>query len=93
MTLLREIPCIGLAKNAFCTYFLALYFGLYEYCKKKFRSKDGHLSVLGQLCAGGASGSGSWILTYPLDVIKTRIQANDAHDGMESLIFFDIERY
>lgn len=60
----------------------ALYFGLYEYFKKTFRDEKGHLSVPGQLCAGGLSGSGSWVLTYPLDVIKTRIQANDMHSGL-----------
>lgn len=64
VTLLREVPCI------------ALYFGLYELCKKRFRDKEGNLSVLGQICAGGFAGSGSWIITYPFDVIKTRIQAD-----------------
>lgn len=29
---------------------------------------------MGTFCAGGMAGIGSWLLTYPLDVIKTQIQ-------------------
>jgi len=70
VTLIREVPCI------------ALYFGLYDYCKKQFRSKDGQLSIIGQLTAGGIAGSGSWVLTYPLDVLKTRMQASGDHSTL-----------
>jgi solute carrier family 25 carnitine/acylcarnitine transporter 20/29 len=64
VTLFREVPCI------------AFYFGLYDYCKKSFRSRDGTLSAVGQIMAGGLAGSGSWAITYPFDVLKTRIQAD-----------------
>jgi solute carrier family 25 carnitine/acylcarnitine transporter 20/29 len=71
VTLIREIPCI------------ALYFGIYDYCKKAFRSETGQLSIAGQLSAGGLAGSASWVLTYPLDVIKTRMQADGAHQSIK----------
>jgi len=70
VTIFREIPT------------LAAYFGLYDYLKKTFRKQDGTLSGVGQIFAGGLAGSGAWVLTYPLDVIKTRIQAHSSHIGI-----------
>jgi len=72
VTLLREIPCI------------AIYFGMYDFCKKKLRSNNGNLSILGQLFAGGFAGSSSWVITYPLDVLKTRIQADPTQRSIAS---------
>ena len=33
------------------------------------------------LVAGGVSGCLSWILTYPIDSVKTRFQANDSYNS------------
>ena len=45
-----------------------IYFGTYEYLKKNTDSSP--------LLNGGIAGVGSWLTTYPIDVIKTRIQTN-----------------
>ena len=61
----------------------AIYFGLFDYlCQYQARRKGisiDELSILNLIMIGGTSGLLSWIPNYPLDVIKTRIQA----DGME----------
>ncbi|VDN07154.1 unnamed protein product [Thelazia callipaeda] len=51
----------------------------YEFCTRKL-SKDGTPSSLPSwqlLIAGGLAGVTSWLVNYPLDVIKTRFQADD----------------
>ena len=45
----------------------SLYFGLYNDLKK-------HTSIFN---AGGIAGAASWLFTYPLDVIKSRVQSSD----------------
>lgn len=63
VTLLREIPGFG------------IYFGTYEllttglYGSSKF-------SLLNMLMAGGTAGVASWVIAYPMDVIKTRLQTD-----------------
>lgn len=63
MTIWREIP-------AFATYFCA-----YEYlCRKAAETRAVGLPVY--LTAGGLAGVASWVVCYPQDVIKSRLQAD-----------------
>nr|XP_003705332.1 PREDICTED: mitochondrial basic amino acids transporter-like isoform X1 [Megachile rotundata] len=65
ITFLREAPSFG-------TYFLT-----YEALTRT--SGPGAVSTPCMLLAGGIAGSASWIISYPLDVLKSRIQAIDGH--------------
>lgn len=66
ITLARDCP-------AFATYFCT-----YEYLIEMLsRSKDNTPSIFDMLMAGGTAGTLSWLVIYPLDVIKSRIQADN----------------
>lgn len=65
ITLLRETPSFG------------IYFLTYEALTRTSGSEP--VSTLCMLLAGGIAGSVSWTVSYPLDVIKSRIQAIDGH--------------
>ncbi|KAM3380271.1 mitochondrial arginine transporter BAC2 [Capsicum galapagoense] len=55
-----------------------LYFWVYEYTKEQLHPgcrKNGHESFQTMLLAGGLAGTVSWISCYPIDVVKTRLQA------------------
>lgn len=66
-TVLRETPSYG------------VYFASFEYMQRQFlrpKSEEGSFSrSLKLMMAGGLSGVLGWISTYPMDVIKTKIQA------------------
>ncbi|PSN47134.1 hypothetical protein C0J52_17458 [Blattella germanica] len=68
-TICREIPGFG-------TYFYA-----YELMTRN-SGEDGEtappISTMHMLLAGGLSGTVSWVLTYPIDVVKSRLQADGA---------------
>jgi len=73
ITVMREVPSFG------------IYFGTYEFfCQTlshvSFSSSPSLNTVCSVILAGGFSGTASWIFTYPLDVVKTRIQT-DGHGG------------
>jgi len=53
----------------YCREFLGLnsYFRFYDYLEPKY----------GPFLSGGLSGSFSWLISYPVDTIKTRIQSDD----------------
>ncbi|GAB4842181.1 Mitochondrial arginine transporter bac2 [Ancistrocladus abbreviatus] len=66
ITVLRDAPAHG------------LYFWTYEYMRERLHPgcrKSGQESVRTMLVAGGLAGVASWISCYPLDVVKTRLQA------------------
>ncbi|KAK2654853.1 hypothetical protein Ddye_014709 [Dipteronia dyeriana] len=66
VTVLRDAP-------AHCVYFWS-----YEYIREQFHPgcrKDGQENVRTMLVAGGLAGVSSWVCCYPLDVVKTRLQA------------------
>ncbi|KAI3463340.1 hypothetical protein Pfo_020003 [Paulownia fortunei] len=66
ITVLRDAPSHG------------VYFWTYEYMREQFHPgcrKNGQETFRTMLLAGGLAGVASWICCYPLDVIKTRIQA------------------
>ena len=53
----------------FTSYFLS-----YEYLSRSWASADGSVSSAAVLAAGGFAGAFSWVLTYPIDVVKSRLQ-------------------
>ena len=66
ITVLRDAPAHG------------VYFWTYEYMREQFHPgcrKNGHESLRTMLTAGGLAGVASWLCCYPLDVVKTRLQA------------------
>lgn len=78
-TLLRDMPSVA-------TYFVSFEY-LCNYFKRKKQLENNNKSVNGHdnlslgfvLLAGGISGCLSWFVTYPIDVIKTRFQAEYAY--------------
>ncbi|XP_028756164.1 mitochondrial arginine transporter BAC2 [Neltuma alba] len=66
ITVLRDAPSHG------------FYFWTYEYMREQLHPgcrKSGQESLNTMLMAGGLAGVASWVCCYPLDVIKTRLQA------------------
>ncbi|KAK8956909.1 Mitochondrial arginine transporter BAC2 [Platanthera zijinensis] len=66
ITILRDAPAHG------------IYFWTYEYARERMHPgcrKRGGESLGTMLVAGGLAGVASWVLCYPLDVVKSRIQA------------------
>eukprot|EP00938_MAST-03A_sp_MAST-3A-sp1_P006410 g6410.t1 len=54
-----------------------LYFSIYHVCKREFERNDLFQSqTASELLAGGISGAAAWGSIVPLDVIKTRVQAD-----------------
>ena len=65
LTIARETPSFG------------VYFATYEFLCKKMQGPDNKpLPMLGLLLAGGVTGMVTWLSTYPVDVIKSRIQGD-----------------
>lgn len=76
ITVLRDGPSHG------------VYFCTYEYMREKLHQgcrKTGQESFRTMLTAGGLAGVASWICCYPLDVIKTRIQAQSNSSQPKSM--------
>ncbi|XWS19006.1 hypothetical protein CRYUN_Cryun32bG0093500 [Craigia yunnanensis] len=66
ITALRDAPAHG------------FYFWTYEYMREQLHPgcrKSGQESLRTMLIAGGLAGVASWVCCYPLDVVKTRLQA------------------
>lgn len=72
----------GLNITGFREFFgYGVYFSSYEALTR--RSPDEYpITTFHMLLAGGFSGCASWMVTYPLDVIKSRLQA----DGMSGVV-------
>ena len=66
LTVLRETPSFG------------LYFAAYEIFCRSFTPANQETSTPVLLLAGGLAGMASWISTYPIDVVKSRVQADMA---------------
>lgn len=63
---------------------LNCYFNTYDYLKNK----------TGIFFAGGLSGSLSWLITYPIDTIKSRVQANNISRKVnESVLTYNYNLY
>ncbi|KAD4585275.1 hypothetical protein E3N88_22876 [Mikania micrantha] len=66
VTVIRDAPSYG------------VYFWTYEYAREKLHPgcrKTGEESWMTMLVAGGLAGFASWVCCYPVDVVKTRLQA------------------
>ncbi|KAF8388989.1 hypothetical protein HHK36_025673 [Tetracentron sinense] len=66
ITMLRDAPAHG------------FYFWTYEYMREQLHPgcrKNGQESLNTMLISGGLAGVASWVCCYPLDVVKTRLQA------------------
>ncbi|KAK8480710.1 hypothetical protein V6N13_023883 [Hibiscus sabdariffa] len=66
ITALRDAPSHG------------FYFWTYEYMREQLHPgcrKSGQETLRTMLIAGGLAGVASWVCCYPLDVVKTRLQA------------------
>lgn len=59
----------------------ASYFVLYEMLVRAGRPVDQPAGAAQTLLAGGLAGVGSWILTMPIDVVKTRLQVDGSAPG------------
>jgi len=56
----------------------AFYFGVYDFAKKKLTPLgQAQPNAAGQILAGGLAGVAFWSSIFPLDTIKTRLQAQD----------------
>ncbi|XP_045605309.1 mitochondrial basic amino acids transporter [Procambarus clarkii] len=64
ITVARDVP-------GFSSYFVT-----YEYLSRSCAASDGSIPALAVLGAGGFAGAASWVLTYPIDVVKSRLQAD-----------------
>ncbi|KAL2462684.1 Mitochondrial arginine transporter BAC2 [Forsythia ovata] len=76
ITVLRDAPSYG------------IYFWTYEFMRENLHKgcrKTGQESFRTMLTAGGLAGVASWICCYPLDVIKTRIQAQSYSSQPKSM--------
>lgn len=83
-TILRETPSYG------------AYFSCFEAIRRAWSTEEnqGHLENGRLMLAGGISGIAGWMSTYPVDVVKTRIQAepllatNIPHEGKTIMGWF-----
>ncbi|CAO2161639.1 unnamed protein product [Urochloa humidicola] len=70
VTALRDAPAHG------------VYFWTYEYARERLhpgcRRGGGEESLATMLVSGGLAGVASWVCCYPLDVVKSRLQAQGA---------------
>jgi len=66
-TILREVPAFG------------VYFVSYEIMCREFTPEGGICPTWGLLLAGGFAGCFSWMTSYPIDVIKSRLQVDGVY--------------
>ena len=67
LTTCRDIPSFS------------IYFGTYNSCSNYLKKNNSiHYSLI-SFISGSLAGGFSWFFTYPIDVIKTRIQSNQFH--------------
>ncbi|KMZ65787.1 Mitochondrial carrier protein [Zostera marina] len=74
ITTLRDAPAHG------------VYFWTYEFTREHLHPgcrKQGKESLATMVLAGGLAGVTSWICCYPLDVVKSRLQAQSEKGGMK----------
>lgn len=74
ITVIRDAPSHG------------FYFWTYEYMREKLHPgcrKSGQETLQTMLIAGGLAGVASWVCCYPLDVVKTRLQAQSSSSPLK----------
>lgn len=61
----------------------AAYFATYEYLKRTLTPKDStELSLTAVMTAGGMAGVAMWVLVFPIDTIKSRLQSSSGNEGI-----------
>ncbi|KAG6425913.1 hypothetical protein SASPL_110122 [Salvia splendens] len=85
ITVLRDAPSHG------------VYFWTYEYVREQLHPgcrKSGDETLRTMMVAGGLAGVASWVCCYPLDVIKTRMQAqsSSSYTGMVDCFATSVRR-
>ncbi|XP_027195633.1 mitochondrial basic amino acids transporter-like [Dermatophagoides pteronyssinus] len=84
ITIARDCP-------AFATYFFT-YEWMMGNIQKNSTTKQEHPSTVDMLVAGGTAGALSWLVIYPLDVIKSRIQADNRYLSVSHCLRDTIDR-
>ncbi|XP_076321531.1 mitochondrial basic amino acids transporter-like isoform X1 [Tachypleus tridentatus] len=51
-------------------------FGAYEVLVRFFSDAENNINTCGLLLAGGLAGTFSWVVSYPMDLVKSRLQAD-----------------
>ncbi|PVU99621.1 hypothetical protein BB559_000534 [Furculomyces boomerangus] len=74
ITFLRDIPS-----------FYA-YFGTYEYLKQVFNENSRENTPMELFLSGGFAGISAWLVCYPQDIIKSRMQMDYKHSSMFAAI-------
>lgn len=74
LTIARDVPAVS------------SYFICFEYICNSFKISRDNLPVFHLLMAGGLAGCFSWLVTYPIDVIKTRYQADESYANVRDCI-------
>lgn len=61
--------------------YVGINFAAYEALRKRLEDEDGDISTVLKLCCGALAGSISQTLTYPLDVLRRRMQVSGMKDS------------
>lgn len=61
--------------------YVGINFAAYEALRKRLADEDGDISTVLKLCCGALAGSISQTLTYPLDVLRRRMQVSGMKDS------------
>ena len=65
----------------------AAYFATYEYIKRRLTPEgEGKLSMGAVMVAGGAAGMAMWLLVFPVDTVKSRLQSAEGKPTIKSVI-------
>lgn len=64
----------------------AAYFATYEYIKRKLSPESGELSLWAVSFAGGAAGVSMWLLVFPVDTVKSRLQGSKENVGLGQVV-------
>ena len=64
----------------------AAYFATYEYMKRRLSPDDGGLSLVAVSFAGGSAGVAMWLLVFPVDTVKSRLQGATARTSVAAVV-------
>ncbi|KAF8470863.1 mitochondrial carnitine:acyl carnitine carrier [Kalaharituber pfeilii] len=64
----------------------AAYFATYEIVKKRLTPENSDLSLGAVMVAGGCAGTSMWLLVFPVDTVKSRLQSGDGKLGLGGVI-------
>lgn len=64
----------------------AAYFATYEYIKRRLSPESGELSLWAVSFAGGAAGVSMWLLVFPVDTVKSRLQGSKENKGLGQVV-------